>query len=255
MPNKLEYIAIVAAVLNSSLASANLIVTDNLPPVFGTEIFNSPELEISDIRGPVTKPRVANRFFWEQAAVGMGDIHLEFWGGFRVNSTITPVMSSALDFRVRIYDGNNAAQGPQNLLGEYNFSNVSPTFYDFGNIEFLSSTNYYVNEYNVALSGIGYSLAGNTQYWVEIVDNDIDSQGDPWGWVATSAPFRGYHTRYSDSGNWVLSNSLYESRAFRVTAVPEPGSFALLGLVSVVAAGRFRKRKTQLNRPNPVPQS
>jgi len=218
-------------------------VVHNAPPASQEDILY--EMVQSDIStSTIAKQRVANRFAWAPAieVSGLADISLTFWGGFTGATLSSPVVTAPLDFQVTLYQYVGfGPQPPGPVVYQQTISAVAPT-----SIINAGENGFWVNQYDVYLSGAGFSLTPGSDYWLEVADVDPDTGNErnspAWQWVSTQAPFSGNYRKFNDASNWVYSPTT-RSSAFRMTAVPEPGSISLMSL-SLLGFLSRRKRNS-----------
>ena len=99
---------------------------------------------------------------------------------------------------------------------------------------FDSSSGADVFEYS---ADVNFNLSAGTTYWLSIYDQDATNGGFFWGIVSGG----GTLAATSDSGgSWFVigGGGLLD---FRLTAVPEPSSITVLGLLSLVVLNRRRR--------------
>lgn len=215
-------------------------VVHNAPPASQEDTLY--EMVQSDITtSSISKQRVANRFAWAPASEvsGLADIALTFWGGFTGTTLASPVVSAPLDFQVTIYEYDGfGPEPPGAIASQQTILAVAPTA-----VINAGENGFWVNQYDVYLTEAGFELTPGSDYWLEVADVDPDtgsSRNAPaWQWVSTQFPFSGNYRKFNDVSNWVYSPTS-RSSAFRITAVPEPGSICL---ISLTLMGIFTRKK------------
>ena len=171
------------------------------------------------------------------------------WFGGAMSDFVGSVEHDA--FEISLYTdfpGNPGSQLSTYQTDSFTTVSVDPLFSDIPNIAFY--------QYQAVLTG-GVALAGNTNYWLSIMEQDRSGGGpsssDAWYWMGAEQTFSPDEMiRFINAGvpgAWMNSpngNSLY-GRAFRIEIghIPEPCSLSLLGLGSAILCfGRHRRRSS-----------
>lgn len=146
-------------------------------------------------------------------------------------------------FSLYLYDSTGSGGGPGNQLATIGTRSlpggVSP-----------DGTSYTSNP-DLTFTNIGLSLAANQQYYL-VVKNDFTSQGDQIFWKNTSSSSGGTLINTPALGNYSSSNGLAWSAGsagslnMMVTAVPEPSTYVLAAIGSVVMSVLARRRKQRM---------
>lgn len=163
---------------------------------------------------------------------------LRWWGSYGTSPDPAPTD----DFRVRFF--NDAGGSPSTtFFAEINLTGVTRTATSLTSSPFGSHDGGTVYQYEADLVP-PLSLVPGTTYYLSILNNT----GSAWGWLENDSVGGGgsHWFRSSDGSPWSLSvrgtdfSFELESAA---AAVPEPASWALmgLGLLCLVGSGRIRQ--------------
>lgn len=154
-------------------------------------------------------------------------------------------------FSLYLYDATGAGGAPGSQIASIGThtlrGGVSP-----------DGTNY-TSYPELSFNNIGMSLAANQQYYL-VVKNDFTSQGDQIFWKNSSSAASTSLVNSPVLYNYISSNSLTWSSCSAgslnmmvmatAVAVPEPSTYALAAIGSVIMAALARRRKKQVVSPS-----
>ena len=178
---------------------------------------------------------------------------IQWWGGYDVNNAahLGPV-----DFKIRIMDSAPHPTDPQGYL-QYPVNTLIEWDVTVNGqlIQSAGGGQQSVIKYTASILGgpdvtsLPPIATGREQWrWISIVENDPDTTSDFYWHRTDSNDFLA--RRATDANQWLwwgTFNNMIAHRAFQISTanVPEPGSMALLSLISVGGIG-YRRRKSKI---------
>ena len=107
--------------------------------------------------------------------------------------------------------------------------------------------NLFVPDFRYDATFADVSLAGNTTYWLSIVDDATGTDGSKqWGWRVSIET--GGHCWQSVDAGATWSNNFHNEMAFQLMDIPEPAGAVMLGIVPLVLTVKRRERQRPADR-------
>ena len=155
-----------------------------------------------------------------------------WWGTYRDNSTHTD------DFTFRFYNGFIPGTTPDYSAHASNVTRTSTGQSD--------GLGYDIYRYTATLSS-PWSVTANTTEGFSIVNN-VGGFSSGWAWLSSSTSGDGFNFKYreSEGASWTGSSGhvAFQLNSSDASPVPEPSSFALLGLGGIGLALRAYFRRS-----------